>query len=102
MTTWAKFLSGRGAVLLIVTVAVLGGWTPWAYIKASNTALQMDPGWSVAPGTQAAFGASVATDGTRLVVSAPREDSCARGVDGDQHDHGCPAAGAVYVYEPLP
>jgi hypothetical protein len=48
---------------------------------------------------QASFGSALTTGGAALAVSAPFEDSNASGIDGDQHDHGHPFAGAVYVYQ---
>jgi hypothetical protein len=75
-------------------------WSYFRYIKASNTARQVayDAGAGSNP-MPAAFGWSVATDGVRLVVGAPFEDSAACCIDGDQNDHRYPNAGAVYVYE---
>src|SRR5687767_1185237 len=57
-----------------------------AYVKASNT----DAGDS--------FGFSVALSGDTMVVGAPREDSFAHGVGGDQADDSLPEAGAAYVF----
>lgn len=62
-------------------------WTPALYLKASN------------PGDQDYFGATVAIDGTRILVAATGEDSAATGVDGDQSDNSAPGSGAVYVFE---
>jgi hypothetical protein len=46
------------------------------------------------------FGASVALtrDGKLLVVGAPKEDSAAKGVGGNQNDNSAEEAGAVYVF----
>lgn len=61
-------------------------WTQQAYIKASNT------------GTEDEFGSSVALKGDTLVVGAPREDSGATGVNGDQASSSASNSGAVYVF----
>ena len=65
-----------------------GAWTQQAYIKASNT------------GAGDEFGAAVAIsdDGDTLAVGAPREDSLATGIDGDQLDDSSTSVGAVYVF----
>jgi hypothetical protein len=62
-------------------------WDQQAYIKAPNT----DAGDQ--------FGVSVAlsTDGATLVVGAPREDSAATQLDGNQADNSASDAGAAYV-----
>jgi hypothetical protein len=65
-------------------------WTQQAYVKASNTE----------PNDR--FGKSVALGERSLAVGADIEASCARGVNGNQQDNGCPAAGAVYVYRTAP
>src|SRR5262249_9768585 len=57
-----------------------------AYIKASNTDAGDD------------FGATVAASGDTLVVGAPREDSHATGINGDQGDNSAPDSGAVFVF----
>jgi hypothetical protein len=46
------------------------------------------------------FGVSLAlsADGETLAVSAPREDSIATGIGGDQTDNSAENAGAVYLY----
>ena len=65
-----------------------GTWAQQAYIKASNT----DSGDF--------FGQDLAlsSDGNRLAVSAPQEDSSATGIGGDQADNGAEASGAVYMF----
>jgi len=65
-------------------------WTQQAYVKASNTE----------PNDR--FGKSVALGEHTLAVGADIEASCARGVNGNQQDNNCPAAGAVYVYGVTP
>src|SRR5262249_7694714 len=61
---------------------------PPLYIKSFNT------------GEEDHFGRRVAisADGIILVVSAPEEDSSARGVDGNLNDNASHDAGAVYIY----
>lgn len=60
-------------------------WTQQAYVKASNT------------GAGDAF-YKLALSGDTLVVGAPREDSNATGVNGDQLDDSASFAGAAYVF----
>ena len=57
-----------------------------AYLKASNT------------DGDDLFGNSVAIFGDTVVVGAPREDSNATIVDGDQNDNSALDSGAVYVF----
>lgn len=61
-------------------------WQHEAHLTASITGL--DDG----------FGDSLALAGDLLVVGAPREDSAATGVDGDQEDDSAERAGAAYVF----
>jgi hypothetical protein len=62
-------------------------WTQEAYLKASNV------------GQGDYFGQALALSGDTLAVGAPREDSIATGIDGDQGDERTDfAAGAVYVF----
>jgi hypothetical protein len=61
-------------------------WSQQAYLKASN-AEESDR-----------FGTSVSLRGDTLAVGAPGEASCASGLNGNQADNGCFAAGAVYVF----
>jgi hypothetical protein len=61
-------------------------WTQEAYIKASN------------PGVGDGFGAAVAVAADTLAVSAPHEQSAARGIDGDQTNDLASGSGAVYVF----
>ena len=75
---------GSGAVH--VYTRANGVWTYQAYIKASNTEAGDD------------FGTSVALSGDTLVVGAPREDSGASGINGNQADNGAFASGAAYVF----
>lgn len=61
-------------------------WSQEAYLKPSNTRAGE---W---------FGASVAISGDTLVVGAPREDSAAAGVNGNQSDTSAVNSGAAYVF----
>lgn len=63
-------------------------WSQQAYIKASNA------------GQSDLFGFSVALsgDGNTLAVGATREDSSARGINGNQADNSAESSGAVYVF----
>jgi HJR/Mrr/RecB family endonuclease len=63
-------------------------WSQQAYVKASNTGADDQLGRSVA----------LSGDGSKLAVSAYREDSAATGIGGDQADNSAPASGAVYVF----
>ncbi len=57
-----------------------------AYLKASNT------------GVSDEFGYSVAVSGDTVVVGAPAEDSNATGVNGNQTDNSAVDSGAAYVF----
>jgi uncharacterized repeat protein (TIGR01451 family) len=61
-------------------------WSQQAYLKASNT------------GAGDQFGQSVAIFGDTMVIAAPREDSNATGVNGDQTDDSANSSGAAYVF----
>jgi hypothetical protein len=63
-------------------------WNPTDYVKASNTR------------PAAEFGISVALDGNGklLAVGAPKENSAARGINGNQDDKSALNAGAAYLY----
>lgn len=60
--------------------------TQQAYIKPSNS------------GLEDRFGSSVAVSGDTIVVGAPREDSNAIGINGDQSDNSITDSGAAYVF----
>src|SRR6185295_17279943 len=62
-------------------------WAQQAYIKASNT------------NDSDGFGMSVALFADTLAVAAPREDSGATGINGNQNDHSEFGSGAVYVFQ---
>ncbi len=61
---------------------------PTPYVKESNTGAGDAFGWAVA----------LSADGAHLAVGAPREDSSATGIGGDEDDSGAPDSGAVYVF----
>lgn len=61
-------------------------WSQQAYLKASNT----DEG--------DAFGGSVAISGNTILVGAPREDSSAKGLNGDPWDNSAEDSGAAYIF----
>ncbi|GKS62748.1 hypothetical protein YTPLAS72_00520 [Nitrospira sp.] len=63
-----------------------GIWSQQAYVKAANTEAGDE------------FGSWVAIAGDTLVVGAPREDSAATGINGNQADNSAPDSGAVYVF----
>jgi hypothetical protein len=61
-------------------------WVQQAYLKASNTDVGEQFGWSVA------------VSGDTVVVGARFERSNATGVNGNQADNSAPGAGAAYVF----
>ncbi|MBL8693948.1 MAG: FG-GAP repeat protein [Planctomycetes bacterium] len=63
-----------------------GVWSQQAYLKASNT------------GAFDEFGFSVAVSGDTVIVGAPREDSNATGVNGNQANNSSGGSGAAYVF----
>ncbi len=65
-----------------------GVWSQQAYVKASNTGVRDNFGYSV----------SLSGDGTTLAVGAPNEDSRATGINGNQADNSEFDSGAVYVF----
>jgi hypothetical protein len=64
-----------------------GAWSQESYVKASNTGI----------GDQ--YGFSVAMDGVVVLVGAPIEASFATGVNGDETDNNAGGAGAAYVVD---
>ncbi len=76
--------SGSGAAYVFVRGA--NGWSPQAYMKASNT----DAGDG--------FGYAVAISGDKVVVGALSEDGAATGLNGNQADNSAPSAGAAYTF----
>ncbi|BEP95043.1 hypothetical protein GmRootA79_34270 [Acidovorax sp. A79] len=80
--------SGSGAVVVFVRGSG-GGWSQQAYVKASNTALGMAFGYSVA----------LSADGNTLAVGSVWERGGATGINGDQTDTSKPGSpGAAYVF----
>jgi hypothetical protein len=75
-----------GATYIFTRTA--GSWSQQAYLKASNA------------NANDLFGRHVALSraGTVLAISAPRESSAARGVNGDGVDNSAADAGAVYLF----
>jgi cysteine-rich repeat protein len=63
-------------------------WSQQAYIKASNTSVSDEFGYSI----------SLSGDGSTLAVGAVGEDSAATGINGNQTDNSATNAGAVYVF----
>ncbi|MCZ8221982.1 MAG: integrin [Acidovorax sp.] len=63
-------------------------WSQQAYVKASNTGVNDNFGYSVA----------LSSDGNTLAVGANVEDSNATGIGGSQTDNSASNSGAVYVY----
>ena len=85
--------SPNSGAVYVFTRGIGGEWTQQAYLKASNT--DADPAFA-----EDFFGLAVAisADGSTLAVGAPREDSMASGVNGDETDNSVQFAGAVYVF----
>jgi hypothetical protein len=73
-----------GAAYVFTRIA--GVWSQQAYLKASNTGLDDD------------FGFSVSISGDTIVVGAPYEASNATGVNGNQSDNSASQSGAAYVF----
>jgi hypothetical protein len=76
---------GAGAVYVLTWAGTT--WTQQAYVKASNTAMGYNVGYSVA----------LSSDGSTLAVSSDEEASAATGINGDQTSTSAPSSGAVYV-----
>jgi hypothetical protein len=83
-----NLLTQAGAAYVFTRATVGGAWTQQAYLKASN------PGYDDVYGTAVA----VSDDGNTIVVGAPREDSNAVGVNGNQANDSTGDSGAAYVY----
>ena len=75
-----------GSVYIFTRTASV--WSQQAYIKASNTDTYDEFGYSV----------SLSADGNTLAVSAPKEDSYATGINGEQTNNSANISGAVYVF----
>jgi hypothetical protein len=76
--------SDSGAIFLFRYLGA--AWVQEAYLKAAVIDLDDQ------------FGRAVAFDGQTLVVGAPREDSNAKGVNGDATNNTATESGAVYVF----
>jgi FG-GAP repeat/Abnormal spindle-like microcephaly-assoc'd, ASPM-SPD-2-Hydin len=68
-------------------------WTQQAYLKASNT-----PASNTSGPDAEEFGLAVAISEDTIVVGAPREDSNALGVNGNQTNNSAGQSGAAYVF----
>jgi len=77
-------VTGAGAAYVFLRNGAL--WTQQAYLKASNTGVDDEFGWSVA------------VSGDTVAVAAVGEASSATGVNGNQADNSAPRSGAVYVF----
>ncbi|MBN2319217.1 MAG: integrin [Acidobacteria bacterium] len=75
-----------GAVYLYVRFTDV--FSPYSYIKASNTGEYDFFGYSV----------DLSWDGLTMAVGAPDEDGSATGIGGDPYDNTAPLSGAVYMY----
>ncbi|MCP8897758.1 FG-GAP repeat protein [Gilvimarinus xylanilyticus] len=82
------------------------GWAQQAYIKASNTeyprTIEDDEGEEyeyLITDDRFGYAVSLSNDGNTLAVSALREDSNARGINGEQDNNSASDAGAVYIFE---
>jgi hypothetical protein len=80
--------SGSGAVYVFTRGGAGRPWTQEAYLKASNTDAYDSFGFSLA----------ISGNGSTLAVTATREDSNARGINGNQADNSAEDSGAVYVF----
>jgi hypothetical protein len=80
--------SGSGAVYVFVRGGAGKPWAQQAYLKASNTDAYDSFGFSLA----------LSADGSTLAVTATREDSNARGINGKQADNSAEDSGAAYVF----
>jgi hypothetical protein len=75
-----------GAVYLFVRFTDV--YSPYSYIKASNTGEFDYFGYSV----------DLSWDGLTMAVGAPDEDGGDTGIAGDAYDNSAPLSGAVYMY----
>jgi hypothetical protein len=80
-------LVDSGAVYIYVRSS--GAWTQQAYLKASNAEA----------GDRFGFSVTLSADGNTLAVAAPREDSNATGVGGNQLSNSAADSGAAYVFQ---
>ena len=77
---------GAGAVYVFTRSG--SRWTQQAYLKASNTDAYDSFGFSLA----------LSANGNTLAVTATREDSNARGINGNQANNDAEDSGAAYVF----
>lgn len=63
-------------------------WEQNSYIKASNTNSSDFFGYSI----------DLSSNGLKLAIGAPNEDSGDTGINGDQSDNSASSSGAVYIY----
>jgi hypothetical protein len=75
-----------GAVYAFVKIA--GVWSQEAYIKP----------WAIDANDYFGTAIDINEDGSRLVVSAPNEDSNATGINGDPNDNSTTDSGAVFTF----
>ena len=80
------FIDSGAAYVFFRAGGTFGSWSQQAYLKASNT------------GVFDEFGYSVAISGDLIVVGAPGESSSATGVNGNQSDNSAEGSGAAYTF----
>ena len=80
-------VNSAGAVYVFARAS--NGWALQAYLKPSNTQLNMFFGYAIA----------LNRDGNILAVGAPQESSCATQIGGDQLSTACALRGATYIFE---
>lgn len=81
-------VGGSGAVYIFTRGGAGRPWAQQAYLKASNTDAYDSFGFSLA----------ISANGDTLAVTATREDSNARGINGNQANNEAEDSGAVYVF----
>jgi len=86
--TFPEHLAAGSAGAAYIWVRRGDTWTEQAFIKASNPELE---DWF-------AVRLALNSDGSRLLVGAPMEDSPARGLNGRQDDNSAVDAGAAYFF----
>jgi len=65
-----------------------GTWSEQNFLVGTGTDYGDDFGWSV----------SLSGDGNKLAIGSPREDSSAKGLNGDYLDNTADQSGAVFIY----
>ncbi len=86
--TFPEHLAAGSAGAAYIWVRSGNTWTEQAFIKASNPNLE---DWFAAR-------LALSSDGSRLLVGAPMEDSVARGLNGRQDDTSAVESGAAYFF----